>query len=207
MKSQMPVVSEPLYPKYAREPIPEVIPASMARAAANSHQDANLLAVQQRQQPQTAHFQTAAHAVGRDLKQLSAVEEKTTRTTVPAANTTFETVTPVEFVNSSQHLNMPNADESPLTQYISYKMNDHPNTAIMTCSNLRQIVPSNAAPLDTKEPLYISLMVPPSPSIKGHTTTIGENSTTFTEITCRVESVKTVTLGVESSTLIATTDV
>lgn len=200
MKSQMPVTNVPAYPKYVREPIPEVIPESLANARSN------MVAVQQPHQPQSTQAAAQAQAVhvGRDLKQF-AIDQKATRSTVPSANTTFENVTPSEFVNSSASVQMDNADESPLTQYLSYKSNDHPNTAIMTCSNLRQIVPSNQAPLNSNEPLYISLVVPPTSKAGSHPNALGENSTTFTEITCRVESVKTVTLGLDS--IIPTADV
>jgi len=169
-------------PRYVREPIPTVVGGPLVRTV-------NTL---QQQKHETPHIFT------RDLKELAGSSfaeeipaptmEKATRSTTPSV----ETVTPAEFVNESvPHSQIHNIDESPLTQYLVNKSNEA-NHAVMTCSNLRQIVPANASPLKSDEPLFISLLVPPTGS--SAVGVDGENGTQFVEITCQVMQVKTVTL-------------
>jgi hypothetical protein len=108
-------------------------------------------------------------------------------------------VCPAEFVNSSvPHAAMAQLPDSPLNQYIEQNRSlFHPNTAIMTCNDLRQIVPLNAQPISPDEPLYMSLLIPqpPTTDLTDLSATTKDGNQSFIEITCQVVNVKSVTLS------------
>ena len=188
---------------YIREPIPQVVSAPVkTNFMRNNLRDPGQILKRDIKQFDSSHQKFIANEIPHKMEQHQNnqnvnIQQQQQNGNVQHDITSIESqVIPADFVNSSvPQTAISNVEESPLMQYIENKTLQSSNTAVMTCNDLRQIVPPNSVPLSPDDPVYISLLVPPSANFKyQNTIPNGENGTQFVEITCQVIEVKSVTL-------------